>query len=126
MKEKEIQKIMKEQAERIKQLIDELGLTQKKFGEAIGMSPQNIGAYISGRRKLSEGLAARISVTYGVSSDWLLTGEGDKFAVSSDGELKTSTYKKLSDEIESHFTEAQSQIDQGMRKLKELKSLLAP
>lgn len=123
MKEKEIQKTMKEQAERIKQLIDELGLTQKKFGEAIGMSPQNIGAYISGRRKLSEGLAARISVTYGVSADWLLTGRGEKFASSSDGELKTSAYKKLSDEIEGHFTEAQSQIDQGMRKLKELKSL---
>lgn len=125
MKEKEIQKIMKEQAERMKQLIDELGLTQKKFGEAIGMSPQNIGAYISGRRKLSEGLAARISVTYGVSADWILTGQGEKFASSSDSELKTQTYKKMADEIEGHFTEAQSQIDQGMRKLKELRSLLA-
>lgn len=125
MKEKEKQRIMQEQADRLKMLIDDLGLTQKKFGEAIGMSPQNIGAYISGRRKLSEGLAARISVTYGASAEWLLTGQGEKFASSSDSELKAQTYKKMADEIECHFTEAQSQIDQGMRKLKELKSLLA-
>ena len=126
MKEKEKQRTMHEQASRLKLLIDDLGLTQKKFGEAISMSPQNIGAYIAGRRQLSEGIAARISVTYGVSAKWLMTGNGDKFASSSDSGLKMQTYRKMTAEIESHFHEAQSQIEQGLSKLQELKDLFKP
>jgi len=90
------------------------------------MSPQNIGAYIAGRRKLSEGLAAKISITYGVSAEWLLTGNGNRFTSSSDSELKMQAYKKMTDEIDRHFHEAQSQIEQGLNKLQELRNLFKP
>lgn len=64
---------------RLNEIILELGIQKKEFAEAIGTSPGAISNYISGDRPISKIVAFLIEKTYGISSEWLLHGTGEKF-----------------------------------------------
>lgn len=66
--------------ERIKLLRKELGMNQADFAAPLGLKQSTIGNYESGSRGVSDATILAICREYGVSEQWLRTGEGDVFA----------------------------------------------
>lgn len=65
--------------ERIKILRKTLGLTQKEFGERIGVKPNTIGTYEIGRNEPIGAVIGLICREFRVNERWLQTGEGKMF-----------------------------------------------
>lgn len=80
---------------RLKILRESLGLTQSELARPLQISGAAISIIESGKRQLSDRLAHSLSVEYGVSENWLLTGEGEMFpSLAEDAEL-IDTYALL-------------------------------
>lgn len=65
--------------ERIKELRKFLHLTQKEFGERIGVKGNTIAQYESGRNNPVDSALALICREFNVNENWLRTGEGEMF-----------------------------------------------
>lgn len=73
---------------RLKALRKHLGLSQITFAKKIAMSQQGISMAESGVRQLTDRQIITICAVFGVSKEWLLTGNGEMFPVSdADDEL---------------------------------------
>ena len=72
--------------ERIKKLRKELGLSQKGFGERIGLTRDNIANIEGNRAEIKDVVIKAICKEFDINETWLRTGEGD-------------TYKQPTDEI---------------------------
>jgi repressor LexA len=70
MKEKEI-------GQRIRLLRKALNLTQAEFGEKIGRAWNTINRWEAGEREIPDMALKLISSTFGVSYEWLKTGQGE-------------------------------------------------
>lgn len=66
---------------RIKTMINTLGISQNKFAQQIGTDGSILSAILNGKRKLNDATIARIVARSGVSEKWLLTGVGEMFVV---------------------------------------------
>lgn len=65
---------------RIRALRKALGLTQREFAEKLGMYPNTVAIYESGKRFApSASTLKNICWTFGASEEWLRTGEGEMF-----------------------------------------------
>ncbi len=62
--------------ERIKQTRKEAGLTLDKFGERIGVKKASLSQIENGRNGASDQTVMMIAREFGVSEEWLRTGEG--------------------------------------------------
>lgn len=69
--------------DRLKKLRKTLGLNQKKFAEPLNLSGSGIANYEQGIRPLTDRSISDICRVYGVSEQWLRTGEGEMFEVGS-------------------------------------------
>ena len=67
------------QSERLYCLMNELDMDVTQFAKALDMYESNVKSYIKGTRKLTEGTAEYLSKALGVSKEWLLRGDGEKF-----------------------------------------------
>lgn len=65
--------------DRIASLRKTLGLTQKQFGERIGVQRGTVANYELGRNIPTETVRLMICKVYGVNREWLETGEGEMF-----------------------------------------------
>ncbi len=65
--------------DRIKEVRERYDLTQKKFGENIGLSRPQVTLLETGKRYPSDRTISDICRVYGVSRNWLLHGEGEIF-----------------------------------------------
>jgi len=66
-------------AERIKEILKEQKLKEKELSKALGVSDNYISLLATGRKtQISLTLAKLIEALYGYSTDWLLSGEGDR------------------------------------------------
>lgn len=65
--------------ERIKKLRKDLDLTQREFGERIGVKPNTIATYEIGRNEPIDAVISLICREFNVSEKWLRTGEGEMF-----------------------------------------------
>jgi transcriptional regulator with XRE-family HTH domain len=74
---REKQKFVMKAGERIRALRKVLGLTQKEFADRIGITYQMLGLYERGKYEPSEKVLKLISSTFGVSYEWLKTGQGE-------------------------------------------------
>lgn len=72
---------------RIKELRKALGLTQNDFGVRLGLAPNTITNYETGRREPSNQIIIAICREFNVNEEWLRTGEGEMFQDLSQGEL---------------------------------------
>lgn len=63
--------------DRIKELRKNLGLTQQKFADRLGLKRQTIAAYEIGNIEPSESTLLLMCKEFGINKDWLLTGEGE-------------------------------------------------
>lgn len=66
-------------AERIRELRTVLGLTQKQFGDRVGIKRNTIATYEMGRNAPIDSVFELICREYGVSRIWLETGAGSMF-----------------------------------------------
>jgi transcriptional regulator with XRE-family HTH domain len=69
---------------RVAQVRKALGFTQKKFAEGIELSPSFQSGIEINHRRVNDRLIRMIALTYGVSEDWLRTGEGAMFEMEKD------------------------------------------
>lgn len=65
--------------ERLKELRHFLGLTQKEFGDKIGVTNSAISYLESGRSNLTEQMIFSICLIFEVSKNWLKYGKGEMF-----------------------------------------------
>ncbi len=64
---------------RLKELRKSLGLTQAEFADKIAMAQQGVSMAENGNRPLTDRQIVTICAVFGVSEEWLRTGEGDMF-----------------------------------------------
>lgn len=83
---------------RIKKLRDENRMTQQALGLVAGLHSTNIGRIEKGKITPTADVLLKIAHHFGVSCDWLLTGENDREpAVPNQDELKLiRLYRRLS------------------------------
>lgn len=92
---------MGEMKDRIIILRKELGLTQKQFGERIGVQRGTVTNYEIGRNIPTETVRLMICREYGVKREWLETGIGEMFEKKSRQEqVKEISEKYLNKENE--------------------------
>ena len=65
--------------ERIKKLRKSLDLTQREFGERIGVKGNTIAQYELGRNEPIDAVISLICREFGVSENWLRNGTGEMF-----------------------------------------------
>jgi phage repressor protein C with HTH and peptisase S24 domain len=70
-------KVMSEIGKRIRELREVLGLTQKQFGERIGKSWRTVQDWEAGKSSIPDHTLRFISQVFGVSYEWLKTGQGE-------------------------------------------------
>lgn len=78
---------------RLKKLRKELGLTQREFGERIGVKPNTIATYEIGRNQPIDAVVSLICREFGVNETWLRTGAGEMFQPEPENELETLARK---------------------------------
>lgn len=74
--------------DRIKKLRKALGLTQKDFGERIGVKQNTIGQYEIGRNEPTGTVFNLICKEFNVREEWLRNGEGEMFKPDAGYELE--------------------------------------
>jgi len=102
--------------ERIKQLRKALGLTQKEFGERIGVKPNTIGTYEIGRNEPIDAVASLICREFGVNENWFYTGVGEMFIQLSRSQEVTEFVGKIlkgdNDNFKRRFVAVLAQLDE--------------
>lgn len=74
--------------DRIKQIRKQFNLSQAEFGQKVGVKGNTIGNYEIGLRAPSDAVIFSICREFGVSEEWLRTGQGEMFVqISPDEEL---------------------------------------
>ena len=64
---------------RLRQILEEKGLTQQNVAELLKVTRQSIGHYLSGERKITWPVAYALAFRLGINPDWLMEGKGRKF-----------------------------------------------
>ena len=91
-----------EMNERVAQLRKHLGLTQKAFGERIGLTDAMVSMLESGKKKLQNRSISLICYTFGANEDWLRHGSGNMMLSKADVEDERQLlvmFGRLSDEM---------------------------
>lgn len=87
--------------ERLQLILDEQHIKQKDLANTIKVTESYISNMLSGKRSnLSEALALLIEQAYGYSSQWILTGKGERYATQSNIPELSPTKRRLIAEIE--------------------------
>jgi len=66
-------------SERLREVREELGLTQERMGQRLGYSQSTYQRYESGKNKLPLDLVNGLKAEFSVNPDWLVSGEGEMF-----------------------------------------------
>ncbi len=69
---------------RIARIIEATGLSQKEFGERVGVKPAHVTNWVKGYHEPSRGTLLSIAREYKVSEEWLTTGSGEMYVKESD------------------------------------------
>lgn len=101
--------------ERIKKLRKTLGLTQQEFADRLGTTRNNIAGYEIDRRSPSSSVISLICREFGVSEEWLRTGEGEMFAPEAEDAVGRLCTELHADELETEIIRAYFRIDEKIR-----------
>lgn len=86
---------MSTMGERISECVKESGLTKTAFGKRIGVSQSSISQLCSGDSYPRNGTIKNICREFGISEEWLRTGEGGMFAELSKNEALAAQIQKF-------------------------------
>lgn len=82
--------------ERIKIILHERNIKQVEFAETLGISANYVNQLVNGKKtNISETLAKLIEESYGYSSKWIMTGEGEKKSSPTLSTAKIEFLKKI-------------------------------
>ena len=95
--------------ERLRSVLDQSKLSGRQFAEKIGLKAESATRLFNGVTGLTKPLAFAIELHFGVSAEWLLTGEG----------LRASDYRTLLDASEQALLECIDPSKQGKMRLGE-------
>lgn len=88
--------------DRIKKLRKTLDLTQREFGERIGVKGTTIANYELGRNEPGDAIIFSICREFNVNEEWLRTGSGEMFLQSNrNADIARLTKELLSEESDS-------------------------
>lgn len=113
---------------KVKELRKYLNLTQKEFGERIGLKPNSISDIENGKNSLTDIVLKSICKEFNVNKDWLKTGKGEMFVdvLPEDelgaylGKIGTGDYPEIERIIKAYFRlpeESQRAVDQFLKSL---------
>lgn len=68
----------------LKILREDLGLSQKEFGDKLNISDTTISKYEKGQRSITDRTFSQICNTFNVRPEWLKTGQGEKYTTIDD------------------------------------------
>lgn len=117
---------------RIKELRQQLGLSQDEFGARLGVTNAAISRLESGARSVTEQMALAMHREFGASYSWLTTGDGPMFdngeeavlhamvdrVMASENERVKQIFKNLGDFTEDDWRQVNAVLDKllaGMR-----------
>lgn len=63
--------------QRIKKIMDFYKLNQTSFSERVGLKQSNLSKILSGERTCGDAVINKISMSFDIRKEWLLTGEGE-------------------------------------------------
>lgn len=88
-------------SERVRTCRQEMGMTQKQFGDLIGVADKNVAKYESGRLIMRLSTAEAMEERCGISAEWLLFGDTRKkgFPVTEEMEEWISRHPEVAEEI---------------------------
>lgn len=91
--------------ERVKQVRQELSLSQAKFAKALSISNGYIAGIELGYNNVNDRIVKLICFTFHVSEEWLKNGEGSMFEQESGqlAELAFAQFKKLKPEYQDYI-----------------------
>ena len=101
--------------ERMKLLRKELGMNQADFAAPLGLKQSTIGNYESGSRGVSDATILAICREYGVSEQWIRTGEGPVFMEAGTFSLDEFARQHNATELELNILKAYFELDPGLR-----------
>ena len=103
---------------RIKELRKFLKLTQKEFGQKVGLKPSTINDIEHYRCKVNDRLQIAICAKFSVNEEWLRTGTGEMF-VNEDKKFKEffEIYKSLSTPLQDFLIQTAKSLLETQNKL---------
>lgn len=114
--------------DKVKELRKLLNLTQKEFGERIGLKPNSISDIENGKNSLTDIVLKSICKEFNVNEEWLRTGKGEMFVdvLPEDelgaylGKIGTGDYPEIERIIKAYFRlpeESQRAVDLFLKSL---------
>ena len=100
--------------ERLKLLRRELQLNQTEFGNRLGLKQSAVANYENGTRQPLDTVITSICREFGVSEEWLRTGEGEMFVPRTKNQVITDFMADLvmeDDSFKKRIIEALAQLD---------------
>ena len=101
--------------ERIKKMRRELGFTQQRFADELGMKQNTIATYEMGRAIPSDSTIKFICYKFGINETWLRTGEGEMFAPEPAFDLSDYVKRHGMTELETEILKAYLELDPAVR-----------
>lgn len=98
--------------QRIKEIRQNLNLSQAKFAKALSMSNGYVAGIELERNTVNDRIIKLICFTFNVSEQWLRTGEGSMFNEEPDQltELAVSTFKELKPDYQEYILKQIEQL----------------
>ena len=97
--------------ERIKSLREELHLTQKEFGEKIGITNTAVSKLEKKERAASDRVVRDICREFNVNEEWLRTGQGEMFVLDTDTDFLYGKALKRNNNFQMRILNAILQLD---------------
>lgn len=82
----------------LKLLRDDLGLSQKEFGNKLNVTDTTISKWESGVRNLTDRTVTQICDTFNVNYEWFMTGEGNMYRTIDDLNIANMMGKVFADD----------------------------
>jgi len=96
---------------RLKAARNKLGLSQREFGERLGLKWHQIKDMEAGKLLIRPETALKIEKTFSINLRWLLTGEGEMFIGKEGAGERSSLFAKLIPVIQQHVPEGFPEVE---------------
>lgn len=103
--------------ERIKSLRKELGLSQEKFGEKIGVTKAAVSRMESATYQVTDSMTKLICSEFNVSEEWLRKGNGEMFIEPSGMTLDEYAKSRNLTDVEFEIIRAYMELPEDFRKM---------
>lgn len=94
----------------------ELGLSQRKIGESIGLSNSGISNIENGIRSVTEQHIKLLCAEFDVNEEWLRTGEGEMFVAKTSFSLDDYAKQNKLSSLEIDIIKSYMEVDPSVRK----------